>query len=242
MKQLVSIVVPLLVQENNSMEEIPPVTLSFSLEKLKNIDVIWVMGISSSLPKWTENYPDSLTYRFEDKYFSGSDAFTRLLLSPQFYSRFDWCEFIFLLDSNTVVLKNELEYWCKQGYDFIQPSRLEGPGLLKSYFQRVIETDNNPVYQGFTSLRRVDRLTKTTSQKTAKALQYCNQSAKKPQNDWTFWESNTHPWKANIRIPTLVNRKRFGLFSDEIGQEDLEMRKSFVIADYNSAKWELTSI
>lgn len=236
MKQLVSIVVPLLVQNNDYDEDNPPEELSLSLEQLKNTDVIWIIGNSDSLPNWTNNYPASITYRFEDKYFSGYDTLTRLLMSPQFYDRFDWCEFVFLLDSQTLILKNELEYWCKQGYDFIQPGYNEENRLLLRYFQNSSHVRYSPEYRGFTSLRRVERFKKATSRKMTKAVQYCNQQDSAPKSDWYFWETNTHPWKTDLRIPTPINRKRFGLFSVEVLKEEIEKKNHFVVADYHTRK------
>ncbi len=242
MKQLVSVIVPVWNHEGNQKSEFPSKALSLSLDMLRHFDIIWVTGQNNALPEWTNQYQGTVTYRFEDPYFSGPDTFTRLLLSSKFYDRFDWCEFVFILDYQTIILKNELFYWCKQGYDYIQPARLQTHSLLKSYFKSSSVTVPDTDYQGFTSLRRVDRSLKASQKYAGKALSYCNVKENRPLSDWNFWEMNTHPWKSDIRIPTPVNRNRFGRFSKEVSPQDIEKKNIFVVTDvtdHQTAAWNL---
>lgn len=242
MKQLVSIVVPLLDSEENQPNNWSTDLLFFSLDILKNNDIIWITGESKTLPEWTKQYPDALTYRFEDRYFTGPDTLTRLLLSKQFYDRFDWCEFIFLLDHKTWVVKDELTYWCKQGYDFIQPAKSPKMNLVGKYFNSTAGISIDDDNRSFSSLRRVDRLMKVTQRKSAKALNYCNNFEIKPKSDWCFWETNTHPWKSDLRIPTPVNRNRFGLFSDNVSFTDSKTDSSFIVTDVAENQWAALKI
>lgn len=205
MKQLVSVVVPLL---NNTQQE----HIKQSLETLSAYDIIWLTGENNTLPIWASSYEKAITYRFEDKYFESEEHFTRLLLSRKLYERFDWCEFVFLLQTSARINKDELHYWCKQGYDLIQPiAEQTSTNLLASFFSSANIGISEVPITTFTSLRRVDRFAKVTCNLHAKALTYCTQESTPPKSDWLFWESNTHPWKSALRIPTPVNRKRFGV-------------------------------
>src|SRR5690606_869786 len=64
-------------------------------------------------------FPESTFYRFDPKYFSGQKAFAQLTLREEFYEQFGWAEYMLLLLGNTIFVKNELHYWCKQGHDYV---------------------------------------------------------------------------------------------------------------------------
>ena len=56
---------------------------------------------------------------FADTYFSGIAGYNKLLKSKQFYSAFDSFQYMLIYQLDAFVFRDELEYWCRQGYDYI---------------------------------------------------------------------------------------------------------------------------
>jgi hypothetical protein len=64
----------------------------------------------------------NVVYRYEyfnKIYFSDILCYNALLLSKYFYTRFNNYEYMLIYQLDAYVFKNELEYWCKKGYDYI---------------------------------------------------------------------------------------------------------------------------
>lgn len=56
---------------------------------------------------------------FADEYFGSIAGYNSLLKSKQFYNAFEAFRYILIYQLDAFVFKDELEYWCKQGYDYI---------------------------------------------------------------------------------------------------------------------------
>ncbi len=57
---------------------------------------------------------------FDLSYFNnGLEGYNQLMLSQNFYNRFLDSEYILICQLDACVFKDELEYWCTQGYDYI---------------------------------------------------------------------------------------------------------------------------
>jgi len=78
----------------------------------KSLNVSWYEAHCASLGSFTIE-------RFDDDYFSGIPGYNRLMLSKEFYRRFDRFEYILIYQVDAFVFRDELEYWCKQGYHYI---------------------------------------------------------------------------------------------------------------------------
>lgn len=57
--------------------------------------------------------------RFNDDYFKGIDGYNALMLSKHFYRAFNNYKYILIYQLDAFVFKDELEMWCKKGYDYI---------------------------------------------------------------------------------------------------------------------------
>lgn len=64
--------------------------------------------------------------RFSDKYFSGIEGYNQLMLSLKFYRRFKKFNYILLYQLDAWVFRDELEYWCRKGNDYIGAPWFEG--------------------------------------------------------------------------------------------------------------------
>lgn len=56
---------------------------------------------------------------FSQDYFSGIQGYNELLISSFFYERFDAYEFMLIYQLDAYVFRDELDNWCKKGYDYI---------------------------------------------------------------------------------------------------------------------------
>jgi hypothetical protein len=73
-----------------------------------------------------ERLPKISFEKFDDKYFKSTATYNELMLSSEFYERFLAYEYMLIYQLDAFVFKDELDYWCKQGYDYIgAPWRIE---------------------------------------------------------------------------------------------------------------------
>lgn len=56
---------------------------------------------------------------FDPGYFDGIPGYNRLLLSLDFFKRFDSFEYMLIYQTDSYVFRDELVYWCNKGLDFI---------------------------------------------------------------------------------------------------------------------------
>lgn len=56
---------------------------------------------------------------FNKNYFGSLSEYNQLMLSKDFYERFKSYEYMLIYQLDAYVFRDELEYWCKQGYDYI---------------------------------------------------------------------------------------------------------------------------
>lgn len=74
-------------------------------------------------------HPYGLTFDFDTtdftpismdaKYFKNVQSYNKLCLSPEFYRQFIDYEYILIYQLDAYVFKDELAYWCNQGYSYI---------------------------------------------------------------------------------------------------------------------------
>jgi Protein of unknown function (DUF5672) len=87
--------------------------------------------------------------RFDDRYFSSIAGYNRLLISYSFYRKFKAYDYILIYQLDAWVFRDELEYWCSQGYDYIGAPWFEG------YHNAVSDSNFLGVGNGGFSLRKV---------------------------------------------------------------------------------------
>jgi hypothetical protein len=68
---------------------------------------------------YREFAPNAKFSTFDDSYFQDVEAYCKLLMSCHFYERFDSYDFILLTQADALVIRDDLDYWCNQGYDYI---------------------------------------------------------------------------------------------------------------------------
>ena len=63
---------------------------------------------------------------FHPDYFASTAGYNRLLLSLAFYQRFRKYEYMLIYQLDAYVFRDELDYWCDKGYDYIGAPWFEG--------------------------------------------------------------------------------------------------------------------
>ena len=96
--------------------------------------------------------------RFDSSYFDSLSAYSKLLLKPEFYMQFFEYDYVLIYQSDAWVFKDELDYWCKQGYSYIGAPWFKDDKIL------------NIAGNGGFSLRKVSDMIKLLSSK--KSVKY----------------------------------------------------------------------
>lgn len=64
--------------------------------------------------------------RFDAKFFDSVQTYSKLMLSLNFYKRFEEYEYMLVYQLDAWVFRDELKYWCNQGFDYIGAPWFEG--------------------------------------------------------------------------------------------------------------------
>ncbi|MBF0544782.1 MAG: hypothetical protein HQM08_10130 [Candidatus Riflebacteria bacterium] len=151
------VLVPIYKSEMNRMESY---SLDVSLSALKKREIHFIGSAKLDKRLYTARYPSIPFIGWDDSSFASVQGYSRLLLNTDFYNRFIDYEFMLILQTDAIVLRDELDYWCMQPFDyvgapwpngvelFVNIGRLEG-----DKGKRVIATVGN----GGFSLRRIKK-------------------------------------------------------------------------------------
>ncbi|MCL1892691.1 MAG: hypothetical protein FWG02_00455 [Holophagaceae bacterium] len=107
-------------------------------------------------------FPNVEFITFDDNYFLSVENYSRLLLSEFFYQKFDNFEFALISQTDAILLRDELDYWVSQDYDYIGapwPTSLSivvNTDIYKGQEKKVYSSVGN----GGLSLRRVKKCIK----------------------------------------------------------------------------------
>jgi hypothetical protein len=114
MNNLAAIVIPLYKSRLSPLEE---VSVRQCFKILSSYQIIAVKPRKLSLENYDFNFNEVMS--FDDEYFENRAGYNKLMLSPIFYERFLQYKFILIYQPDAYVFKDDLAYWCNQGYDYI---------------------------------------------------------------------------------------------------------------------------
>ena len=162
--------------------------------------------------------PNADSISFDPRYFFDRSGYTKLLLSGALYEQFSWSRYLLILELNAAISKNELAYWCRQGYDFIQstPEQATPTSLLQSLSRRFnpgryLSTElDGPTFEksNGVSLRRVKALGKLVKGRK-RAINHFLNDYPEPWNDTLFWEYYLNRWRPELITPNALVRRHF---------------------------------
>ena len=113
---LVKIVIPIYTTKINFFEEI---SLQRVCQILHSYPLVVIKPQSLDLSPIPEKYPALTIENFADDYFRSIAGYNRLMLSEEFYRRFEDNEYILICQLDAYIFRDELTEWCEKGYDYI---------------------------------------------------------------------------------------------------------------------------
>ena len=112
----VAVIIPMY---QSKLSERESLSLAQAFKILSRYPIVIIKPVSLDLSKIEEQYPQVVFESFDDEYFKGLYGYNRLMLSSEFYERFLKYDYILIYQLDAWVFRDELEYWCNKGYDYI---------------------------------------------------------------------------------------------------------------------------
>ncbi len=159
---------------------------------------------------------------FDDSYFKSIEDYNRLMMSAEFYEAFLNFEYILIYQLDAFVFKDELNYWCSQGYDYIgapwirktydQPWfkvwRLKTRIFIKKRLLGLLLQKNskyaieNEVGNGGFSLRRVAKFHQISTEMANEIIFYLSKNSHYFNED-VFWSVEVNRQQKKLKIPSI---------------------------------------
>ncbi|MFD2144377.1 DUF5672 family protein [Mucilaginibacter antarcticus] len=127
----VAVIIPFYKTELTKHEKI---ALTQCGKVLSNYPIIAVSPHTLSLPKLDDIIAFAQAVTFDNKYFESIAGYNNLMMSSDFYHKFLDFKYILIYQADCFVFKDELTFWCKQGFDYIG-----SPWIKKSYHKNQVE-------------------------------------------------------------------------------------------------------
>jgi hypothetical protein len=90
-----------------------------SIINLHGHNIYWLAPNNLDINYYVNNFNIINIERFDNMYFKNIKGYNQLLLSREFYLRFNIYDFLLICQTDAIVLKPELNYWLTQPYDYI---------------------------------------------------------------------------------------------------------------------------
>lgn len=90
-----------------------------SLKHLNNFDVFFIGPELLSIEFYANQFPNVAFRYFNKDFFASVNGYNKLLTSEFFYESFFDYEYMLVLQTDAILLKNELSKWIDCGYDYI---------------------------------------------------------------------------------------------------------------------------
>jgi hypothetical protein len=154
MSRSCAVVIPIYRKVLEPLEEF---SLDYSLAKLVAHEAIFIAPKSLDLSYYASRYPQARLALFEDEFFASIKGYNRLLLNPGFYETFIAYEFMLILQTDAIILRDDLNTWCAAPYDYVGapwPDALEISINLDAFNGNLAKVVKTQVGNGGLSLRR----------------------------------------------------------------------------------------
>jgi hypothetical protein len=102
------------------LEPLEQFSLDYSLGKLQaGREVRFIAPRSLDTSLYEGRYPGLPIDRFDDECFASIPGYNRLLMSRAFYARYPDHAFMLILQTDAILLRDELDDWCARPYDYV---------------------------------------------------------------------------------------------------------------------------
>jgi hypothetical protein len=154
----VKIIIPIYKETLDPFEQF---SLDYSLSILSiKQSIMFIGAVTLNRDYYLQRYPHISFMPFPEMYFSSIANYNRLLLSPAFYHLFSAYQFLLVLQTDAIILRDECDYWCAQPFDYIGAPWPDGyelfvnAGRFEGEYGKAVKVF---VGNGGLSLRRIDK-------------------------------------------------------------------------------------
>lgn len=236
MKELVNVIIPIL---NPDLSPTQERLLHRCLLALKRYPITFITFKEADMGIVKEHVDEPDIVFFPKEYFESRQAFAKLLLMEDFYERFSWADFLLIHELNSFVVKDELHYWCKQGYDYVRATPIDAHGKVKKlpFMQwKIAEEQKIQFGHAFIDngliLCHIQRMMSVLRSKNKIAYTYRHDNQIE-NGDGVFWELESTRFGIGLRKPTQIVRN---FFCQSLSSEQLNWEKlPFAITGINSS-------
>ena len=103
----------------NALSRYEEISLTQCFHIFKNNDIVMVKPRHLNVNALLEKYPFDNVIVFDDHFFKDIHGYNELMLSSQFYQSFLSYQFMLIYQTDAYVFKDDLNYWCGLGFDYI---------------------------------------------------------------------------------------------------------------------------
>lgn len=115
-KQLVAVVIPIY---RPTLSALDRVSLSQTVRVLGSHPLVVVHPEGLDTSALAAEFPQLEFKAFAPEFFAGVEGYNRFMLSEDFYSAFLDYEYILIAQLDVYVFRDELDDWCRRGYDYV---------------------------------------------------------------------------------------------------------------------------
>lgn len=159
MSGTVAIAIPIYQAE---LAPIEAYSLDTSVRALAGRALTFIAPRGLDLAWYRARWPSIAVEWFDDHCFSSIAEYNRLLLGRPLHERFAGHEFLLILQTDAIILRDELDYWCAQAFDYIGAPWPDPYGLFVN-LDRFVGAHGREVHarvgNGGLSLRRIAKCT-----------------------------------------------------------------------------------
>lgn len=103
----------------NVLDPLERYSLDQSLSVLSGREVLFIGSEKLDRKYYYEYYPAIPFVAYDAVYFASIAGYNQLLLNSEFYNSYTAYEFILILQTDAIILKDELDFWCAQPFDYV---------------------------------------------------------------------------------------------------------------------------
>lgn len=112
-------VLVLVMSYRSDLSEYEEISLRQCINILGHYPIHIVKPGSVNITSWPVDFDQIGIESFDDNYFKDVGAYSRLLLSPEFYKRFLKYKYILIYQLDAFVFSDRLSEWCRKGFDYV---------------------------------------------------------------------------------------------------------------------------
>ena len=181
---------------------------------LSGYPIIAIKPLSLVLPVQIASYGFTAIISFDDHYFKDVQGYNELMLSNVFYKEFLAYEYMLIHQLDAFVFANELDYWCKQQYDYIGAPWIyphDYPNFIKALtakFKGYVHRRYNILRGGLPSLKQFENQVGNGGLSLRRVKKFHDLSIALHDSKAAYLSHNEHHFNEDNFWSIEVNRKR----------------------------------